>query len=72
MLMIAAFGEPRKADFAWKTLLPLDIDTLPFEVHHLLPIVAERRRGAGQAISESPRIDGIRKRLWSQNLIRAR
>jgi hypothetical protein len=72
MLMIAAFGEPRKADLAWKSLLPLDIDTLPFEVHHLLPIVAERRREAGQAISESPRIDGIRKRLWSQNVVRAR
>ncbi len=72
MLMIAAFGEPRRADLAWKSLLPLDIDTLPFEVHHLLPIVSERRRGVGQAISESPRIDGIRKRLWSQNLIRAR
>lgn len=72
-LLLAVFADDDTARAAWMAVAPtLDIDTLPFELHGLFPLLAERLRALGLTPIDLPRFDGVRKRLWSLNLLRAR
>jgi hypothetical protein len=73
LLLRAAFAPDDVARRAWQQAgSGLDLDTLPYELHALFPRIAERLRDLHIESADLPRFDGIRKRLWSQNLLRIR
>jgi hypothetical protein len=72
-LLVVAFGAAPAARAAWASVAGrIDIEQLPFELHGLFPSVGVALRRLGLEPAELPRFDGVRKRLWALNVVRAR
>ncbi len=68
-----AFGDPDDARQAWEQLEPvLDIDGISHDAHGVFPQLLDALRRLGVEHQVVPRLEGVRRRLWTRNSVRLR
>jgi hypothetical protein len=72
LLLQVCFADQGRARAAWLQLSPLDIDSVAHEVHGVFPQLAASLRAIESSAPVLPRLDGVRRRLWTRNTIRVR
>lgn len=73
LTLAVAFGDSRVAGDAWAQLAHrLDIDTVDFDVHSAFPQLSAGLRRLGVESHIQPRLDGVRRRMWTRNSLRVR
>lgn len=72
-VLCVAFGERDRAAAIWAELGPvLEIDTIAHDAHGVFGQLADGLRDIDPTSDLLPRLDGVRKRLWTKNALRVR